>query len=165
MNALCYPDLFCLEAAKGWYLLGDLNSAKAELAQLPAARQTHPDVLELRFALAAKEKDWNACMELAAALLDAAPERPTSWINCAFTLHELNQTEEAWNTLFTVRDRFPEVPTVPYNLACYACRLGRLEESRAWLKRSMSVGGEAYKRLALQDADLRPLWREIKEMA
>jgi predicted Zn-dependent protease len=162
MNVLGYPDLFYLEAAKGWYLLGDFHSAEAELAHLPGERQEHPDVVELRFAMAAKQKDWTACMDLAASLLESAPERPTAWLNCAFTLHELNQTQEAWNTLSTVSDRFPEVPSVPYNLACYACRLGRLEDSRFWLKRALKIGGPHYKRLALQDADLRPLWDELQ---
>ncbi len=164
MKALQPPDLLYLEAAKGWTILGDLKEAVQELGRIPSPLQVHPDVLEVRFAIAAKAKQWTECMELAAALLDLAPDRPTAWINCAFTLHELKQTQDAWNALYTVRDRFPDVPTIPYNLACYACALGRLEDSRQWLQKALAVGGTRYQRLALEDADLKPLWAEIKAL-
>ncbi|HZO84674.1 MAG TPA: hypothetical protein VFC26_05645, partial [Verrucomicrobiae bacterium] len=56
------------------------------------------------------------------------------------------------------------VPTIPYNLACYACQLGRINDSRQWLKRALSVGGKKIRSLALEDPDLQPLWDEIKFM-
>jgi predicted Zn-dependent protease len=78
-------------------------------------------------------------MELAAAMLDLAPERPTAWINSAQTLHELKQTQDAWNALYAVRERFPKVATIPYNLACYACKLGRIDDSRKWLRKAVAL--------------------------
>lgn len=164
MNALQHPDLFYLEAAKGWYYFGDLDEANRELDRITPAFQSHADVLEVRFALFAKAKKWTICMEISAALLDLAPDRPTAWINSAFTLHELAQTQDAWNALYVVRDRFPDVPTIPYNLACYACRLGRLDDSQEWLKRAFAIGGTDYKTLALQDPDLQPLWEKIHQI-
>ena len=79
-------------------------------------------------------------------------------------MHELNQTQDAWDALFIVQDRFPDVPTIPYNLACYACQLGRLDDSRQLLKRAVKLGGRDYHRMALEDEDLQPLWTEIKRM-
>jgi tetratricopeptide (TPR) repeat protein len=164
MKALEPPALLYLEAARGWHLLGCLDEALKELEWIPPELQVHADVLEVRFAICAKARKWVLCMEIAAAMLDLAPERPTTWINSAFTLHELKQTQEAWDALATVQDRFPDVPTIPYNLACYACRLGRLADSRALLKRAVQIGGGDYKRMALEDDDLQPLWHEIKLM-
>ena len=85
MNALQHPDLFYLEAAKGWYYFGNLDEANRELDRITPAFQSHADVLEVRFALFAKAKKWTICMEIFAALLDLAPDRPTAWINSAFT--------------------------------------------------------------------------------
>ena len=164
MKALEPPALLYLEASKGWEMLGCLPEAVQELDQIPPHLQVHPDVLETRFAIFAKAKKWSICMELAAAMLDLAPERPTTWINSAFTLHELKQTQEAWEALFSVKDRFPDVPTIPYNLACYACQLGRVDDSRDLLRRAFKIGGDQYRRMALQDADLQPLWDEIRAM-
>jgi len=161
MQSLEQPDLMRVEAARGWYLLGSLHEADQELDQLSTGAQAHPDVLEVRFAIHSKARRWSVCMEIAAALLDLAPERPTAWINSAFTLHELRQTEDAWNALFFVSDKFPDVPTIPYNLACYACCLGRLDDSRTWLKKAFSLGGTELKRRAMEEADLKPLWQQM----
>jgi predicted Zn-dependent protease len=165
MKALEPPALLYLDAARGWYLLGCFKEALDELQHIPPELQVHADVLEVRFAICAKSKKWVICMELAAAMLDLAPERPTTWINSAFTLHELKQTQEAWDALVMVQHRFPDVPTIPYNLACYACQLGRLDESLRQLRRALKLGGDNYRRMALEDDDLKPLWSEIKEIA
>jgi len=162
MKALEPPALLYLDAARGWHLLGSLTDALQELEQIPPELQVHPDVLEVRFAICATARKWVLCMEIAAAMLDLAPERPTAWINSAFTLHEMKQTQDAWDALATVQHRFPDVPTIPYNLACYACQLGRLEDSRELLRQALKIGGGDYKRRALEDGDLQPLWDEIK---
>jgi predicted Zn-dependent protease len=164
MKALEPPALLYLEAARGWHLLGCLDEALKELECIPPELQVHADVLEVRFAICAKARKWVLCMEIAAAMLDLAPERPTTWINSASTLHELKQTQDAWDALATVQDRFPDVPTIPYNLARYACQLGRLDDSRTLLMRAVKIGGGDYKRMALEDGDLQPLWDEIRLM-
>lgn len=145
-------------------MLGMTSEAQRELDDMPSKWRAHPDVLEVKFALASKRKSWTECMEISAALLEVAPNRPTSWINCAVTLHELKQTQQAWDALYTVRERFPEVPTIPYNLACYACRLGRMEECRLYLRQALDKGGRRLKEFALEDLDLQPIWSEIKSM-
>src|SRR5437868_1845252 len=157
MQSLEHPDLMRLEAARGWYLLGSLKDAELELNGLSRRAQTHPDALEVRFAIYSKAQNWSICMEIAAALLDLAPERPTAWINSAFTLHEMRQTEDAWNALFFASDKFPEVPTIPYNLAVYACCLGRIDDSRKWLSRAFTLGGEEFRRRAMEETELKPL--------
>ena len=164
MKALQYPDLLFVEAAKGWIILGDLKEANRELDRLPRAEQTHPDVLEVRFAIYSKAKKWVVCMELAAAMLELAPDRPTAWINSAQTLHQLRQTKDAWNALYTVRHRFPKVAEIPYHLACYACELGRFKDSQKWLRKAVALGGEEFRKMALEEAALQPLWQEIKAL-
>jgi predicted Zn-dependent protease len=162
MKALNPPDSLCLESAKGWYLLGNLKEADAELDRLPAELQNHPDVLEVRFAVYSRSRKWSDCMQIATAMLGAAPERPTSWINSAIVLHALNETHAAWNTLHQVMDRFPKVPLIPYNMACYACHLGRYVDSCEMLEKAINVGGNEMMSLAREDPDLKPLWVQIE---
>ena len=49
-----------------------------------------------------------------------------------------------------------------YNLACHECRLGRLEQAKHWLQKAFEVGDpQRIKLMALDDPDLKPLWRDI----
>ena len=54
----------------------------------------------------------------------------------------MNRTLEAWDNLLPVAGKFPEVGTIPHNLACYACRLGNLEQAQSWLEKAMGVQGK-----------------------
>ena len=165
MKALNPPDSLYLESAKGWYLLGNLKEADAELDRLPPSLQNHPDVLEVRFAIYSRSRKWSDCMGIATAMLGVAPDRPTSWINSAIVLHALNETYAAWNTLFQVMDRFPKVPLIPYNMACYAAKLGRFVDSCEMLEKAINLGGNEMVSLARQDPDLQPLWVQIDREA
>jgi hypothetical protein len=52
----------------------------------------------------------------------------------------------------------PELWEISYNLACYTCQLGRLDEARQWFHRALTLGDEkAIKLEALDDPDLAPL--------
>ena len=78
----------------------------------------------------------------------------------------MNRFEEAREVLLPVVGKFPHVPAIFYDLACYACRLGNLPEARQWLARAFTVAeelryGERTRLLALDDPDLEPLWKEI----
>ncbi len=163
MNTLNPPDLLYLEAAKGWYLLGNLKEADAELQHIAPAMQQHPDVLEVRFAIYSRSHKWIDCMEIATAMLTVAPDQPTSWINSAIVLHGLKETYAAWNTLYQVMDRFPKVPLIPYNMACYAAALGRFADSSKMLEKAIQMGGDELATLAREDPDLKPLWERINE--
>src|SRR5687768_3558639 len=126
MKALEPPALLYLEAARGWHLLGCLDEALKELGCIPPELQVHADVLEVRFAICAKARKWVLCMEIAAAMLDLAPERPTTWINSASTLHELKQTQDAWDARATVQDRLPDSSNIFYYHARYFFLMRRL---------------------------------------
>ena len=59
-------------------------------------------------------------------------------------------------------DRFPDQAMIRYNLACYSCQLGEMEESMQWLGKAMDLAGKKeIRRIALNDADMKPLWSEI----
>jgi Flp pilus assembly protein TadD len=83
-------------------------------------------------------------------------------------LHELRRTQEAHDLLLPALKRFPKETTIPYNLACYTSQLGDLPAARKWFQRVLVLGkspAEKLQRLtaALEDVDLKPLWRELRQ--
>jgi len=163
MNAIEPPDSFHLRAAEGWAELGDLAEAQVELGLVAAELQTHPAVLALRWEILTSLRDWSGALEAAAAMIQVAPNEPAGWFNRSYCLHELKRTQEARDNLLRVVDSFPLSATMRYNLACYECQLGRLDQARIWLRKAFGLGdpGEM-KNQALRDPDLEPLWPELK---
>jgi tetratricopeptide (TPR) repeat protein len=165
LDALSPPDSHYVNAACGWLELENHAEAFAELDRLSTPAQNHPDVLTLRWELFATQKKWLEALEIGRGLVQLAPERADSWIKQSYALHELKRTQEAWDALITVAEHFPELSTIPYNLACYACQLDQTQPALTWLRRAMKVGGkERIRRMALDDSDLKPLWLQIKKL-
>src|SRR3954465_8435098 len=102
MDAIDYPELFYLQAAQGWVELGNFAEATRELEKIRSEHQTHPDVLEVRWEICARQKQWQDGAEVGRALIRVAPDRATGWIDLSFALHEMKQTQEAWDNLFGV---------------------------------------------------------------
>jgi hypothetical protein len=51
-----------------------------------------------------------------------------SWIHQAYALRRMTGggIKAAWDARLPAADRFPSQPMIAFNLACYACQLGRL---------------------------------------
>jgi predicted Zn-dependent protease len=166
MEKLEPPDTHYVLAAIGWLELGNPMEARAELDQVQPLQKKNPDVLDVRWELAAREKKWDEALHYARELIHAAPDRSSGWLHQSYALRRIpdGSVRKAWEALLPVFDRFPKEPLVSYNLSCYACQLRQLEAARVWLKRALVIGGkEKYKRMALQDEDLQELWDEIRE--
>jgi tetratricopeptide (TPR) repeat protein len=165
MTSLEFPDRHHLNAATGWLELGNLPEAREELTKITSARQEHAEVLALRWHLHSLEKDWVAALQISRRHLLIEPESPEAWINQSFALHELQRTDEAFRELRQVVDRFAEVGTIPYNLACYTCRLGLKDEALSWLKHARKLmGRKALIAMASEDPDLEALQDELKDL-
>ena len=148
-----------LLAAQGWLDLGDGQSANDELDNITPTFRAHPDVLETRWEIYAADCNWIACVDIGKALTQLAPQRAVAWIHHAFALHEMKRTLEAFDVLSPVARRFPSEPTIPYNLACYTCQLGRRAEAEGWLTKAFALGNaKEIKLQAMDDPDLAPLW-------
>ena len=152
-----------LEAAQGWVELGDNSEAVRELGQITPQYRSHPDVLELKWKISALDRSWNTCLGIAETLAELAPRRVTSWLLLAASLNHLGETEEACETLIEMLSEFPENPALPYQLACYSCELGDLNEAIGWWDEACQLGdAKELKALALQDTALMPLWDCIR---
>lgn len=160
MHEVKPPDKHHLSAAIGWLELGNLAEAIGERAQISDVYEEFPEILELDWQLSSKSADWNAALVASERMCRIHPDNPSGWICQSYSLHELGRTQEAWDRLRAVVDRFEEESTMSYNLACYACQMGELAESRIWLKRAIEVSDE-YRKMAESDPDLEPLKGEL----
>ena len=150
-----------LEATRGWLELGNAAEAQRELERIAPELREHPDVLEVQWQILAKSQDWEACLGVAELLIARAPDRASGWITKSIALRGLNRPQAAWDTLLPVSDRFAHVTAIAYDLACYACRLGRLTEARHWLRRVFASEDAArWKAMAARDPDLEALRKE-----
>ncbi len=164
VKPLEHPDSLHLQAAEGWLELGNHIEANEELENITHRLRVHPDVLELRWQIFARARQWDACLRVAGAILQLAPERASGWIMQSIALQRLSRVEEAFDTLHPVAEKFSDEPAVAYDLACYACRLGRTADAEKWLARVFESGdANRWRQLALDDANLEPLWDNIGE--
>jgi hypothetical protein len=167
LKPLPLPYLHDLRAAVGWLELGNPLEANAELEDITPELRAHPDVLEIRWQIYAKESKWDARQDIARAMTKTAPERVTGWLDLSYSDRRATggSVQAAWETLLAVGGKFPEEWAVPYNLACYACQLGKQTEAWDWLEKAFDIGDpKQLKLMALDDKDLEPFWVEISEI-
>jgi tetratricopeptide (TPR) repeat protein len=165
MHKLEPPDTHYFFAAIGWLELGNVAEAKTELTHVSGAQQEHPDVLEVRWSIAAEQKTWAEALQTAQILVRRAPKRPSGWLHQAYALRRVpgGGLQKAWEALLPAFDKFPKELLIPFNLSCYACQMGKLDVARDWLQRAVATSDkERVKAMALKDSDLEPLWDEIR---
>jgi len=160
------PDSFHLSSAVGWLGLGNPAEAAAELNGISACHADRFDVLAVKWDVLAKLERWAECLETADLLVEHWPCEPTGWIDRSYALHELNRTRDAHDNLASVAGRFEGIWTIPYNLACYACRLGDQAKAGDWLAKAFAVEDtQRLLKLALSDPDLESMQDDIKRIA
>lgn len=163
MDELQPPDSHYLSAALGWLELGNLDEARLEWQQISEGSREFPEVMEVAWQIHAMAREWDHALGVARRLREVLPDNPAGWICQSYSLHELKLTQEAWDELRSVADRFDEEATIPYNLACYACQLGQLEEARSWLKRAIKIKPR-FRGMAKQDPDLEPIRDQVSRL-
>jgi Flp pilus assembly protein TadD len=160
-----HPDNLLFDAAMGWSMLGNVREAVNELRSLTPAGRDQREVLELLWGLHAELKEWAESLAVAERLVEIAPESTFGWIHRAYSLRRAPDggLEKAWHVLRPAADLFPGDQTIPFNLACYATQMGRLDEAWTWLQRAMDAAGDVriIKEMGLADEDLKPLWTRI----
>jgi tetratricopeptide (TPR) repeat protein len=145
-EAIEWPDLHHVRAASGWLELGTPGEARRELARVNPALLHHPEILQVRWAIAAADWAWGEAEALARRLVQEAPDCPDGYLHLAYALRRLegHGISEAEQVLAAAAGRFPEQPLIPYNLACYAAQQGRLEEAWELLHRAMEAEGHLH---------------------
>lgn len=169
MTNIGWPDHHHVNATIGWLMLGNVVEARAEFERVSTPSRQLPQVLGVEWSLLSQEQRWEEAVGVAETQLTATPDDPEPWIHRSFALHELRRTYDAFDRLLPAAERFPKETTVLYNLACYASQIGDLPDARQWFARVLSLGKNPADKLirlraALQDADLQPLWPELRRL-
>jgi Tfp pilus assembly protein PilF len=167
VNGLDRSDSFHLSAALGWLELSNPAEAIRELDAISAPAQAHFAVLEMRWMALAEQHDWAHAREVAQEIAQSRPDRPEGWLHLAYATRRApgGGLPSAWDILRGAAERFPKHELMLFNLGCYACQLGKLDEARRWLRRAFAAGAaDKMKTMALRDEDLKPLWPEIEAM-
>jgi tetratricopeptide (TPR) repeat protein len=152
------PDSHHLRAAEGWLELGNWREADADIERISSEVRLLPEVLAMRFRIFSAGKDWERALAVGEILVALAPDNPGAWIDRSNALHYLGRYQEAFDHLQPAWEKFPTNPVIPYNFACFCCRMGRLDEARAWLDTAWALpGGQELKGQAGSDPDLEAL--------
>jgi len=162
------PNSFHLSAADGWLGLGDFLAANEELKKITAESRSHPDVLEIRWQIYAKEKRWEECVDVAKVFTKLAPTESKAWFHLAYSTRQVKDggLEAAIEILRPRVESFPKNPYFCFYLACYTAQLNRLVESTQWWDQALEIArrnGQFNKirLMALDDPDLEPLLKGI----
>lgn len=147
-----------LRAARGWLELGNHQAALEELEEIEPEWRTHPDVLEVRWLVCEMAEKWKVCIDISNTLIEMKPDDLSCWIRRSYVLHKLERTQEAYDELKPALEKFNGKWLLQYNLACYTCLLGNVEEARELIEEAIELGGAAVKLRALDDKHLIRVW-------
>ena len=129
---------------------------------MSSAAAAHRDVLALRLMVLQKAGNWQKAQAAAAHLVTLEPTDPGWTIALAYATRRADSIERAQEILRDARITYPEEALIHFNLACYACQLGQLDEAREYLHAAFSLDS-SMKKQALEDEDLKVLWPEISK--
>jgi predicted Zn-dependent protease len=150
-----------LTASIGYLELGMIAEADGELESLPPENRSDSSVLALRVEIYRSAKKWTLMEAVVRELLKRHPYELVHWINLAWAVRRSDSIEAAQIILLEALEKFPNDSTIRYNLGCYACQLGDLEEAKRLVGEAIKIDSK-YKLLAIDDEDLKPLWDSFK---
>lgn len=149
-----------LEKAEGFMDLQMAERARSELNLVPEAHQQSLAWRLLRLRLAFDQHDWTLATELAKRMREEQPAVVDYWIQLAYATRRCLGVDAAKVILEEAAMRFPEIALIPFNLACYECRLGQNDAALRHLNRAFEME-PSYREMALEDEDLKPLWSTL----
>jgi hypothetical protein len=164
MARLDHSDTLHLEAAQGWLGFSDWREATEELDRITPEMRKHPSVLRTRILVCIAAENWDLMHEIAQVLLLKLPYDAVVCVYAGMALDRLNRTEEACNLLASFAKRFPKHAQLHYDLACYACKIGSLEQAMASLERAIDLSEKDIRQQALDDPALEPLRENISQI-
>ena len=149
-----------LRAAIGFIELGMLVDAASELESLPPEDRDRSSVLALRVEIYRTAGSWSLMEVVARELWKRHPDEPDYWTNLAWAVRRSDSVLAARDILLEAVERFPGDAMTHFNLGCYSCQLGDIEQAKTRVGKAIELDAK-FKLLALDDADLEPLWEQI----
>ena len=137
-----------------------LVEANEEIANLAPELKTSSSVLGVRLEIYRAAEKWSLMEVVARELWKRHPDEPDYWTNLAWAVRRSDSMVSARDILLEAVERFPGDAMTNYNLGCYACQLGDIQQAKERVRRAIELDAK-FKLLALDDADLEPLWGKI----
>lgn len=153
-----------LDAAFGYLELSMPEEAWEELDLIAYKYQEELPVELGRVDIRMRQGRWHDALAMAERICSKHPSEAAGFISRSFCLHCLGRTNDALDKLLESPASAHQVPTYHYNLACYQCQLGDIEEARSRLIKAVGMD-RSYIEFARQDPDLKPIWPEIDTLA
>ena len=145
------PILKRLNAAIGYLNLGMAKDAWNELEEIASEERSRPEVLKVRVEVCRALKQWEMMAEVSNHLRKIEPDEVEHPLNMAHATRRFKSESEAADILSLALRRYYDDALVRYNLACYWCVMGRIEEARAMLETAVK-----------KDESLRELRRRMR---
>src|SRR5260221_1098462 len=143
-----------VEAAMGYFELGMLDDAIAELASLGGRERL--SVLSICSAALRMSERWPEMLSLARKMVELYPVDAECWVTLADATRNSVSVQAGLELLETARQHFPDDGHILFQIGCSCGQLGRLDEARTPGQGPVS-NNPAWSSIAVQDRDLAPL--------
>ena len=144
-------------AATGYCELGMFDEAARALEEIDAEDKDRKEVLGARVDVYMATQKWSLVAEVARHLVDLEPENAAWWINLAYATRRAENIDKAQALLLQAQKLHPNNGLIAFNLSCYACVTGQIEQAKTHLKHAIALDSRM-RELALGDQDLQTLW-------
>lgn len=153
------PTSTRVQYANGYLELGMLDAASDEIEAVEGEDRLSVEVLLFRSRLYNAAEQWELMEAVSKQVANTAPANPQGWIQWGNALRFQGRFEDARQVALKALKRHPEESHIWYNLACFLCLMGDLEESGSVLKKALKMNPKL-REAALDDPDLEAVWNE-----
>jgi predicted Zn-dependent protease len=154
------PDRQHWQAAAGYVELSMFLEADTELDKIDPFNRAAPEVLAMRLAIYRGLQKWELMQEIAKRLADFQPNDIQWTISLAYATRRANSIQAAKEVLLNAQPQFPKEGAIKYNLACYFCQTGDIQNAKTYLKKAFEIDLN-WRMAALEDGDLKLLWESL----
>lgn len=119
------------------------------------------EVMLLRLDTLQTLKRWEECAVLGQEAASRYPDCGAIYLVTAYAIRRAQSLPAARDFLLLAEDELGDEAMFHFNLACYACQLGDLQEAERRLEMAFEIDPK-YRSQALEDEDLRPMWDNLK---
>ena len=148
-----------IEIAVGYFELGMVDDAVGELESLGGRERL--SILSIWSAALRMAKRWSEMLSLTRKMVELYPGEAECWASLADATRHSVSLQAGLELLEMARHYFPDDGHILFQIGCYCCQLGRLDEARTAVREAAS-SNHVWAKIAVQDRDLIPLWPEFK---